>query len=461
NQHEDVKKQLLDLQLQHNSLKLEHRKTLESHSQKYAQLQQEKDSEVTNLQDTVFKLREESKLLRKAHQEVHSQLLNAQAQMEEFRQLKEALQKMPSFKGGGAGKGQQQFQVLKEQPVVPANSQLQLGRQKAYPIHQENRPVGNPPASQVSGVQKQADGPAPQGHNSYGNDGPKLQADVLATHPAPRPDANSLPDAMPAWPARRGDGHMIRFTRTMNSLPHGNPDVKMVMRIQVKSNEESQAPGLSPSDLKQPSAAGKPQMPDHHRSTGSKQVQMQSWKDIVNKVNAQMDEGQAHSYPKSLHSDPKPGQEAQKGSPQPPSQKRGEEHHGADQEGEKERTDDEELEMDAGVIEREENSHSQKEAVVQEPMMPDDAADPAQDPNNQGEDEFEEAELERPDFEEKDAGRPAKPREDPVDDYQEDQEQEIEDHGGEVDDNDDLELVQDQKDHAGIQGADGKKDDYY
>uniref|UniRef100_A0A8D0KTS8 Golgi integral membrane protein 4 n=1 Tax=Strix occidentalis caurina TaxID=311401 RepID=A0A8D0KTS8_STROC len=50
NQHEDVKKQLLDLQLQHNSLKLEHRKTLESHSQKYAQLQQEKDSEVTNLQ---------------------------------------------------------------------------------------------------------------------------------------------------------------------------------------------------------------------------------------------------------------------------------------------------------------------------------------------------------------------------------------------------------------------------
>ncbi|KAM9217558.1 uncharacterized protein RG961_010683 [Leptosomus discolor] len=483
NQHEDVKKQLLDLQLQHNSLKLEHRKTLESHSQKYAQLQQEKDSEVTNLQDTVFKLREESKLLRKAHQEVHSQLLNAQAQMEEFRQLKEALQKMPSFKGGGAGKGQQQFQVLKEQPVVPANSQLQLGRQKAFPIHQDNRPVGNPPASQVSGVQKQADGPAPQGHNSYGNDGPKLQADVLATHPAPRPDANSLPDAMPAWPARRGDGHMIRFTRTMNSLPHGNPDVKMVMRIQVKSNEESQAPGLSPSDLKQPSAAGKPQMPDHHRSTGSKQVQMQSWKDIVNKVNAQMDEGQAHSYPKSLHSEPKPGQEAQKGSPQPPSQKRGEEHHGADQEGEKERTDDEELEMDAGVIEREENSHSQKEAVVQEPMMPDDAADPAQDPNNQGEDEFEEAELERPDFEEKvgglekfkepsvkeeskekplkDAGRPAKPREDPVDDYQEDQEQEIEDHGGEVDDNDDLELVQDQKDHAGVQGADGKKDDYY
>ncbi|XP_062476000.1 Golgi integral membrane protein 4-like isoform X1 [Pezoporus occidentalis] len=485
NQHEDVKKQLLDLQLQHNSLKLEHRKTLETHSQKYAQLQQEKDSEVANLQDTVFKLREESKLLRKAHQEVHSQLLNAQAQMEEFRQLKEALQKMPSFKGGGAGKGQQQFQVLKEQPMVPANSQLQLVRQKAFPVNQESRPFGNPLASQVSGVQKQAGGPLLQGQNSYRNDGPRPQANVLFTHPhpAPRQDANSLPDALPAWPARRGDGHVVRFTRTMNSLPNGNPDLKMVMRIHVQSNEESQAPGLAPSDLKQPSAAEKPQAPDNHHSPGSKQVQMQSWKDIVNKVNAQMDEQQAHSYPKSLHFEPKPRQEMQKGSSQAPEQKRGEEHQIADEEGQKERTDDEELEMDAGVIEREENLHSQKETVVQEPMMPDDAADPAQDPNNQGEDEFEEAELERPDFEEKvgglekfkepsvkeeskekppkDAGRPAKPREDPMDDYQEDQEQEIEDHGGEVDDNDDLELVQDQKDRANIQGADGKKDDYY
>lgn len=36
-----------------------------------------------------------------------------------------------------------------------------------------------------------------------------------------------------------------------------------------------------------------------------------------------------------------------------------------------------------------------------------------------------------------------------------------EDHGGEVDDNDDLELVQEQKDHVGMQGAGGKKDDYF
>ncbi|POI24678.1 hypothetical protein CIB84_011572, partial [Bambusicola thoracicus] len=100
--------------------------------------------------------------------------------------------------------------------------------------------------------------------------------------------------------------------------------------------------------------------------------------------------------------------------------------------------------------------YSQEAFLVQ---MPDDAADPAQDPNNQGEDEFEEAELERPDFEEKVGGSEKfkEPRA-----KEESKENPLkEDHGGEVDDNDDLELVQEQKSHAGIQGADNKKDDYY
>uniref|UniRef100_A0ACB8EEC0 Uncharacterized protein n=1 Tax=Sphaerodactylus townsendi TaxID=933632 RepID=A0ACB8EEC0_9SAUR len=138
------------------------------------------------------------------------------------------------------------------------------------------------------------------------------------------------------------------------------------------------------------------------------------------------------------------------------------------------------ISQDAGMIEREENPR--KESVIQEPMVPDNVADPAQDPNNQGEDEFEEAELERPDFEEKagqagqlghtdqpakdatkekfqkDAAGLRKAADDPADDYQEDQEQDLEDHGGEVEDADDLEPVRGAKGHA--EGV-GKKDDYY
>lgn len=52
-----------------------------------------------------------------------------------------------------------------------------------------------------------------------------------------------------------------------------------------------------------------------------------------------------HSYPKSLHLNSRPGQEAQKGSSQPSSQKRGAEKQMGDQEGERERMDNEELEM--------------------------------------------------------------------------------------------------------------------
>lgn len=182
--------------------------------------------------------------------------------MEEFRQLKEALQKMPSFKGGGGGKGQQQLQVLKEQqPLDPGNSQLQLTRQKvwwswgtgsfsrssgafelggteqffplelilvlpslqAFPVNPENRPAGSSLASHVSGVRKQADSPVLRGQSSNSNDGLRSQVNMLLTHPAPLQDANSPPEAPPAWPAGRGDGHIIRFTRTVNSLPNGNP----------------------------------------------------------------------------------------------------------------------------------------------------------------------------------------------------------------------------------------------
>lgn len=91
---------------------------------------------------------------------------------------------------------------------------------------------------------------------------------------------------------------------------------------------------------------------------------------------------------------------------------------------------------------------SRREPIPQEPLMPDVDEDPAQDPNNQGEDEFEEAELERPGFAAKAGGgkeqqllaRPAaknaarKEGANIMDEYREDQEAENEDNGGEMDD---------------------------
>lgn len=65
-----------------------------------------------------------------------------------------------------------------------------------------------------------------------------------------------------------------------------------------------------------------------------------SWKDLVSKVNAQMDEEQARGHPKNLQFAPKAGQKVQRGSPQPLSPRRG-----AEQAAEKDRVDEEELEM--------------------------------------------------------------------------------------------------------------------
>ncbi|XP_069466238.1 Golgi integral membrane protein 4-like isoform X3 [Ambystoma mexicanum] len=363
NQHDEVKKQLLDLQVQHNTLKLQNRRAVETHNQKYLQLQQEKDDQVLSLQEAVSKLKEESKLLRKAHQQVHSQLLSAQVQLEEFRQLKEALQRMPSFKELGEAQGHQRFQLL-----------------------------------------------APE----------------------------------------KKDQRLVEGTSSM--------------KREVHEPLGAAAPQEKP-------ALGSEQVPD------PPDVQLQSWQDIVKKVNARKDREQEPEplQHRAMHPPDAPLQLANplhQMEGQPPNQG-GENKEGAD---------DEELQMDAGMIDREEDP-ARRNHIAQEPMMPEDVADPAQDPNNQGEDEFEEAALERPAFamkaprvdrgkgsnqpvgeeppkKSKDAGAQDKVEEG-ADDYQEDQEQDMDDHGGEVDDPEDLELAQENKLPGDRPGGDEKKDDYY
>nr|XP_056721174.1 Golgi integral membrane protein 4-like [Euleptes europaea] len=471
NQHEDVKKQLLDLQLQHNGLKLEHRKALETHGQKYSQLQREKEVEVVALQDTVYKLREESKLLRKAHQDVHSQLLSAQAQMDEFRQLKETLQRMPSFKEAGAADGQQQ-PIPNLRPPQPAQGLLQLARDKASPGNEDKPPLSpleQAAAPRESSLVAQAPDPKrwkdenpPRGQVSQSNNRP-VPLGQLAPLREPR-----LPLAV--WPPPGPkDGHVIRFTRMVNSVQSVSQDQKALKIMQEEREDHANSPRIAPGE--------KAQASEKEPSTGNdREPVVQSWQDIVNKVNAQMDEEQAPRQ--SLRLPARAEQALPNRNRMPSSQQQGAERQQprAGWETGKGGTDDEELQMDAGMIEREENPR--KESVIQEPMVPDNAADPAQDPNNQGEDEFEEAELERPDFEEKagqlghthqpakdatkqkiqkDAAGLRKAANDPMDDYQ-DQEQDLEDHGGEVEDPDDLEPVRGAKGH--IEGV-GKKDDYY
>ncbi|KAJ8395139.1 hypothetical protein AAFF_G00035950 [Aldrovandia affinis] len=99
NQLSDLRNQLLSQQSENGEQQLTQRKALDECQHKGALQHTESQDQIASLQDTVMKLREESKLLRKAHQEVHAQLLSAQAQVEEFRQLRQALQKVSRPRG--------------------------------------------------------------------------------------------------------------------------------------------------------------------------------------------------------------------------------------------------------------------------------------------------------------------------------------------------------------------------
>ncbi|KAM5141065.1 uncharacterized protein ACMZJ9_014835 [Mantella aurantiaca] len=424
NQNEDIKKQLSDLQVEHSNLKLEHRKTIELHSQQISQLQRDKDNEIVNLQDTIAKLREESKLLRKAHQDVHSQLLSAQGQMEEFRQLKDALKRMPSFKDPGASTQNQHFQ-----PSYTKNL---------------NKPAGPVPQTSLGNSRREENVPggAAQRVKEASRAQPASQSNSLLQGPSARVAASG--------PGTINDSYVGRFTRTVNSLQGHKENANPAVSPHVQ--QSPQHPAVRNRVLPDLPRAADNKSPTANVLVAEEQVPVHSWQDIVSKVNARMTKEEE-------------GDKTNAGGGQVKAQT----HHANVDAGKWEnralrhgylrRIGDNEAEMDAGVIDREDGPPPQKQHVGQEALVSEDAADPAKDPNNQGEDEYEEAEIDRPEFEEKAIAekRPAHPdkkpmeldaelksREEAEDRYQDDQEQEIDERGVEPENGDDIELVQDE-----------------
>ncbi|XP_021051901.1 Golgi integral membrane protein 4 isoform X2 [Mus pahari] len=112
-QHQMLKSQHEELRKQHRDLEEEHRKqgedfsrTFNDHKQRYLQLQQEKEQELSKLKETVYNLREENRQLRKAHQDIHTQLQDVKTQVAEYKQLKDTLNRIPSFRNPDSAKQQ-------------------------------------------------------------------------------------------------------------------------------------------------------------------------------------------------------------------------------------------------------------------------------------------------------------------------------------------------------------------
>lgn len=440
NQHEEIKKQLVGLQLQHNSLQLEHRKAVESHSQQYLQLHQQKELEISSLQDDVLKLRLESKQLRKAHQEIHLQLAKAQGQLAEFRQLKEALNGMPSFKNPGLKPAvpQVENQAGRRQPWPPANSPANVADQK---VEQQL------PALAVGG---QAAG----GGGAATGDRPGEPAAAETPGQGERPQLGGSPAWQREELREEGANHAPRVARTVNNLPPGN----QVQEMLQNNGPERTLGGTAEQEQGQGVAGQHGSMALSGLEVGAGLKQVQRWDEIINAVNGDVE------YHRESRAENGQGPPV---TPATPARNVGRSHwspgHGnanwsldRGDDG-RERLEEMHQRMDHGLKEAGKMNaeklfaralSSRREPIPQEPLMPDVDEDPAQDPNNQGEDEFEEAELERPGFAAKAGGgkeqqllaRPAaknaarKEGANIMDEYREDQEAENEDNGGEMDD---------------------------
>ncbi|XP_075720154.1 Golgi integral membrane protein 4 isoform X5 [Rhinoderma darwinii] len=100
-QHEELRRQHGELQSEHQKLGEDLTKTFSDHKEKYIRLQQDKEQEVSKLKEGIYNLVEENKQLRKAHQDVHTQLQDVKKQVQDFLQLKNALNKASSLQRPG------------------------------------------------------------------------------------------------------------------------------------------------------------------------------------------------------------------------------------------------------------------------------------------------------------------------------------------------------------------------
>ncbi|XP_057189671.1 Golgi integral membrane protein 4b isoform X2 [Triplophysa rosa] len=77
-QHEDLKMQYYELQKKNQNQGENHERILDEHRQELDHLQREKENEISRLKENAYNLQVENKQLRKAHQDIYTQLLDEQ-----------------------------------------------------------------------------------------------------------------------------------------------------------------------------------------------------------------------------------------------------------------------------------------------------------------------------------------------------------------------------------------------
>lgn len=414
-QHQMLKSQHEELRKQHSDLEEEHRKQGEDfsrafndHKQRYLQLQQEKEQELSKLKETVYNLREENRQLRKAHQDIHTQLQDVKTQVAEYKQLKDTLNRIPSFRNPDPAEQQNVTFTHGTHPPQGYNvrekltGELQEGQQNhdAMPRRMEEKPL--------SSMQKEAGFQAVEEQNQMEPRQPEErqveeehrkaleeeemeqvgQAEHLEEEHDPSPEEQDR-----EWRDQRGQNaaHLLdgrpqaeveHSTKAATNFRSPYEEQLEQQRLAARRDEEAQRLREHQEALHQQRL--------HGQLLRQQQQQQYLAREMAQQKQADHEEGQQqYQLRQQAHSDAVENDVAQRAEDQGIP-----EEEGGAYERDNQRQD--EAEGDPGNRqELHEPGHQEGDPEAEADRAAAEDINPADDPNNQGEDEFEEAEQVR------------------------------------------------------------------
>lgn len=414
-QHQMLKSQHEELRKQHSDLEEEHRKQGEDfsrafndHKQRYLQLQQEKEQELSKLKETVYNLREENRQLRKAHQDIHTQLQDVKTQVAEYKQLKDTLNRIPSFRNPDPAEQQNVTFTHGTHPPQGYNvrekltGELQEGQQNhdAMPRRMEEKPL--------SSMQKEAGFQAVEEQNQVEPREPEErqveeehrkaleeeemeqvgQAEHLEEEHDPSPEEQDR-----EWHDQRGQNaaHLLdgrpqaeveHSTKAATNFRSPYEEQLEQQRLAARRDEEAQRLREHQEALHQQRL--------HGQLLRQQQQQQYLAREMAQQKQADHEEGQQqYQLRQQAHSDAVENDVAQRAEDQGIP-----EEEGGAYERDNQRQD--EAEGDPGNRqELHEPGHQEGDPEAEADRAVAEDINPADDPNNQGEDEFEEAEQVR------------------------------------------------------------------
>ncbi|XP_022428613.1 Golgi integral membrane protein 4 isoform X2 [Delphinapterus leucas] len=437
-QHEELKKQHSDLEEEHRRQGEDFSRTFNDHKQRYLQLQQEKEQELSKLKESVYNLREENRQLRRAHQDMHTQLQDvkqqhknllseheqlvvtledhksalaaAQTQVAEYKQLKDTLNRIPSFRKPEQTEQQNLTQVAHspqgdsatrdklpgEPREVSRNSEVWQNHEAVPGRTEETEPY--PPTQKEAGfqapaelTQREAGRGEPEGRPAEEEHRRALEEEAMeqvgqAEHLAEEHDPSPEEQRHREWAERRErkEARLLEGQARAGVYPSGNPAAKFQspyeeqQRLAVRRVEEAQRPKERPEAPPQ-QRLQRPLLHQHQPQLLARETAQQRQAGLAEGRPRRPEQTRQQARYDAVDNDVVQGAEDQGIQEEEGAYERDNQHQ---DEAEEDPENGHEL-QEQGPHEADPESEADRAAVED--------INPADDPNNQGEDEFEEA----------------------------------------------------------------------